>query len=485
MESLGPKSAWSEKTDSTRQTIESLWSDFTQDTGLHGLNKLSPGRRHKVSCVLWAVLVFTMAAFMCYSITTELINFSRYPVNTNTKVDVLEEIEFPAVTFCSHSPYNLSKVKATDPNLHQFFNKISILGSLMSQVNWSEPEYNVPTFQESHSLEWWKELGMSPDEMFYMCLMDEVIHYPCMKVMKPVLTQTGNCATFNWNTSDVAKVRVTGSDNNLIMYAQIDQANYVLGSQLAAGIKVILHDPRVHPDEAKSSFLAAPGTSTYAAVHKSRYKYLPSPYEAFQNRTCLDTLTTEFKNPLIYFEIYTYENCQRECLTRTAYKICGCIRPTDNGTIGRLCSLYELNVCFSPTYLHLKKNATLQKSCGCQMPCSFETYDIKVSTSAYPSDAAMDYLVKHSTFTEEDYITKNLLEIRVFFENLIMHSTEQTPKYTTQTTLGNLGGQMGIYLGASFLTVTELGEFLFRLCVAAIRRCKRSDKVINVSYDQA
>ncbi|XP_046581234.1 acid-sensing ion channel 5-like [Haliotis rubra] len=269
-ESLGPKPAWSDKTASNSQTIQSLWSDFTQDTGLHGINKLSPGRRHKVRRALWAVLVFTMAAFMSYSITIELINYCRYPVNTNTKVDVLEEIAFPAVTFCSHSPYNLSKVNAADPSLHKFFNKISILGSLSSPVNWSDPEYNMPTFQESQSLKWWKDLGMSPNEMFYMCLMNEVIYHPCMKVMKPVFTHTGNCATFNWNTSDVAKVRVTGSENNLIMYAEIDQVNYVLGSQLAAGIKVILHDPRVHPDEAKSSFLAAPGTSTYAAVHKSR-----------------------------------------------------------------------------------------------------------------------------------------------------------------------------------------------------------------------
>ncbi|XP_046581239.1 acid-sensing ion channel 1A-like [Haliotis rubra] len=156
----------------------------------------------------------------------------------------------------------------------------------------------------------------------------------------------------------------------------------------------------------------------------------------------------------------------------------------DNGTIGRLCSLYELNTCFFPTYLELKKNATIQKACGCQMPCSFETYDIKVSTSSYPSDAAMDYVKKLSTFSGEESIKKNFLEIRVFYENLIIHSTEQTPQYTPQTMLGNLGGQMGIYLGASFMTLTELGEFLFSLCLAVFRRCKCGGKVIHVNHNQ-
>ncbi|XP_046581233.1 acid-sensing ion channel 5-like [Haliotis rubra] len=234
-------------------------------------------------------------------------NIYRYPVITNTKVEVLEELPFPAVTFCNLSPVNLTKIKAVDPYLEEYFTKTSI------------------------------------------CSMNGV-GYPCIAAMKPRFTHMGHCATFNWNASDVAKVRLTGSDYSLIMNANIDQANYVLGAELAAGMKVIVHDPRVHPDLATSSFLAAPGTSTYASVRRSTYEYLPPPYQAFKSRTCVDTLSPSFHNTLQFFDTYTYENCLQECITTLSHDRCGCIQPADNASIGHICSLYHFTTCYVPTY---------------------------------------------------------------------------------------------------------------------------------------
>ncbi|XP_046581235.1 acid-sensing ion channel 1-like [Haliotis rubra] len=282
-----------------------------------------------------------MSAYMSYNITKELMDFYRYPVITNTKVDVLEEVPFPAVTFCNQSPYNMSKVRAADPYLEEFFKNVSVLGGFRGPVNWNDPVLNRPTFRESKSLDWWKQIHIDPNEMLSICMMNGVSYEPCRSVMKPVLTTLGYCATFNWNASDVTTVRVAGSDNNLHIFVKVDQINYVLGSQLSSGIK---------------------------------YQYLPPPYQAFKNRTCVDTLDPSFNNTL----------------------------------------------------------------------------------------------------------EKNFLEIRLFYEDLIVQSTEQSPKYTTETLIGNLGGQMGICLGASILTVTELGEFLLIVCLSIFRRCKRGGKVKQI-----
>ncbi|XP_046581232.1 amiloride-sensitive sodium channel subunit beta-like [Haliotis rubra] len=461
----------------TEEKIGSLWTDFTQNTGFHGVNKLTPGRSYKIRCFSWTVAVLAMTAYMTYNITKELMNYYRYPVITNTKVEVLEELPFPAVTFCNLSPFNLTKIKAVDPYLEEYFTKISLLGYMAGNLNWSDPGYGS-TFRKNHKQDWWENITMTPKHMFYSCSMNGVGYQPCTAAMKPVFTTMGNCATFNWNASDVAKVRLTGSDFNLIMDVNIDQANYVIGSQVAAGMKVILHDPRVHPDLGD---IFLPGSSRNINIRfcsqinecsTSKYEYLPPPYQAFKNRTCLDTLSPSFNNTLQYFDTYTYENCLQECITKLSHDRCGCIQPADNASIGHICSLYNLTVCYIPEYVTLRQNATIQKSCGCQVPCSFETYDVKLSTSRYPSDVSVALILKHGHAPDEAFIRDNLLEIRMFYDNLIIQSTLQTPQYTTETIIGNLGGQMGICLGASILTLTELGEFFLFLIVTIFRKWK-------------
>ncbi|XP_067661276.1 acid-sensing ion channel 1C-like [Haliotis asinina] len=462
------------RTDETpcfEKRTSSLWTDFTQTTGFHGANKLIAGRNYNIRCFSWTVAVLVMTGYMTYNITKELMNYYRYPVITNTKVEVLEELPFPAVTFCNLSPFNMTKIKAVDPYLEEYFTKVSLLGLFTEKINWSDPGYGS-TFWKSQNHDWWENIYMTPKGMFKSCSMNGVGYYPCIDAMKPVFTTMGHCATFNWNASDVAIVRLTGSDYNFIMDANIDQANYVLGAQVAAGLKVILHDPRVHPDLATSSFLAAPGTSTYASIHRSTFDYLPPPYQAFRSRTCVDTLSPSFDNPLQYFDTYTYENCLKECITKLSYDRCGCIQPADNASIGQMCSLYNFTTCYVPEYISLRRNATIQKSCGCQVPCSFETYNVKLSTSRYPSNVSVAFLLKLGLAPDETSLRENYLEIRIFYDSLIEQSTYQTAQYTTETIIGNLGGHMGICLGASILTFTELAEFILFLIVTTFKRWK-------------
>ncbi|XP_067660438.1 amiloride-sensitive sodium channel subunit beta-like [Haliotis asinina] len=475
------KVAWTDEPSST-DNIGSLWTDFTQNAGFHGASKLTPGHNYRLRCASWTVAVLVMSAYMSYNITKELMDYYRYPVITNTNVDVLEEVPFPAVTFCNQSPFNLSKVRAADPHLEEFFRNVSVLGSFIGPVNWNNPVLNGSTFRDSKSLDWWRNLHMDPKDMLSICLMNGVSYEPCWSAMKPVFTSLGYCATYNWNASDVITVRVAGADRNLLIFVKVDQINYVLGYQLSSGIKVILHDPRIHPDVAGTSFLAAPGTTTNAVIQRSTYRYLPPPYQAFKNRTCVDTLDPSFNNTLEYFDTYTYENCLRECMTKITYKICGCVAISDNPAIGQYCSIYNQTKCYYPTYEYVMRNATIRKLCNCQLPCSFEAYNVKVSSSKYPSDVSIRMLLDLNMAQNEEYVTKNFLEIRLFYEDLIALSTEQSPKYTTESLIGNLGGQMGICLGASILTVTEVGEFLLIVCLSMFRRCKRGGEIKPVTH---
>ncbi|XP_067660435.1 amiloride-sensitive sodium channel subunit beta-like [Haliotis asinina] len=458
------------------ENIHSLWTEFAQTTGFHGVNKLVSRRNVRLRCIWWTFAVLLMSAYMSYNLSRELMNYYRYPVITNTKVELREELPFPALTFCNQSPFNLTAVKEADPYLEHYFNSASLLGSFNGPINWSDPGYGS-TFSKRHSLDWWKKIFMNPSQALVFCIMK---NNWCVEAFKPVVTNLGNCATFNWNASDVAKVKVTGFNNNLIIFANIHHDKYVLGSQMAAGLRVILHDSRIHPDVATSSFLAAPGTSTYAVIKRSTFQYLPAPYPSFGNRTCVDTSSPTFNNTLEYHELYTYETCLQECFTRIIFDKCGCVRPSDHGTMEKICSIIEAYTCYWPTYGNVSQNPDVHSECGCEIPCNFDTYETQVSSSKFPSKVSIQYTIDLGYGGNEKSLRDNYLEIRVYFENLMLQVTEQIPKYTTETIIGNLGGQMGICLGASVLTLTELGEFFLILCLSIFKRLQNGGEIKRI-----
>ncbi|XP_052830985.1 acid-sensing ion channel 4-A-like [Octopus bimaculoides] len=71
---------------------------------------------------------------------------------------------------------------------------------------------------------------------------------------------------------------------------------------------------------------------------------------------------------------------------------------------------------------------------------------------------------------------ERFLEVRLFFETLLYHEIMQVPQYTLLNIMGIVGGQMGLYLGASILTISELAEFICIFILSATHRlltCKR------------
>ncbi|GFN75111.1 acid-sensing ion channel 1, partial [Plakobranchus ocellatus] len=53
------------------------------------------------------------------------------------------------------------------------------------------------------------------------------------------------------------------------------------------------------------------------------------------------------------------------------------------------------------------------------------------------------------------------LELRIFFEQMLLTNITYDPLYTRDVLLGILGGNMGLFLGASLITLFEVGEFVF------------------------
>ncbi|XP_069815844.1 acid-sensing ion channel 2-like [Dendropsophus ebraccatus] len=58
---------------------------------------------------------------------------------------------------------------------------------------------------------------------------------------------------------------------------------------------------------------------------------------------------------------------------------------------------------------------------------------------------------------------QNILVLDIFFEALNYETIEQKKAYEVAGLLGDIGGQMGLFIGASILTILEIIDYLYEV----------------------
>ena len=71
-----------------------------------------------------------------------------------------------------------------------------------------------------------------------------------------------------------------------------------------------------------------------------------------------------------------------------------------------------------------------------------------------------------------------MINLKVYYPSLKITKVEQVPAYTFDELLSNVGGQLGLFLGASLLTMGEFIDYLFRFCYY---KCKSKRTQTNIS----
>uniref|UniRef100_A0A8V1AA82 Uncharacterized protein n=1 Tax=Gallus gallus TaxID=9031 RepID=A0A8V1AA82_CHICK len=100
--------------------------------------------------------------------------------------------------------------------------------------------------------------------------------------------------------------------------------------------------------------------------------------------------------------------------------------------------------------------------CACRTPCDTVRYGKELSMVKIPSKASARYLARKFNKTEQ-YIADNVLVLDIFFEALNYEMIEQKKAYEVAGLLGDIGGQMGLFIGASLLTILEIFDYLYEV----------------------
>uniref|UniRef100_G3UJN2 Acid sensing ion channel subunit family member 4 n=1 Tax=Loxodonta africana TaxID=9785 RepID=G3UJN2_LOXAF len=103
--------------------------------------------------------------------------------------------------------------------------------------------------------------------------------------------------------------------------------------------------------------------------------------------------------------------------------------------------------------------------CFCPTPCNLTRYGKEISMVRIPNRGSARYLARKYN-RNETYIRENFLVLDVFFEALTSEAMEQRAAYGLSALLGDLGGQMGLFIGASILTLLEILDYIYEARVS-------------------
>ena len=233
------------------------------------------------------------------------------------------------------------------------------------------------------------------------------------------------------------------------MRININTDDWLTGHTDGEGLKVIVHDPHLPPTTDEQSVAIPPGTEAFLSIEKNVIKSLRKPYSDVD---CVEDVSAYRHMGGLPYDTYSYEGCMIDCTLDKIVQPCNCTFDYSNSTG---CTLDEFFFCMLARY------GTTYLECNhCLPPCETTRYKVERAWMSVPGARMLHQqnISRHSSGAQ--YIRDNYILLHVYFPSLHYTVTEQVQAFTFDELISNLGGQLGLFLGASLMTMVELLEGL-------------------------
>lgn len=292
----------------------------------------------------------------------------------------------------------------------------------------------------------------------------------------------GNCFTFNRGIDEEGKpqrvFRATkpGPSQGLSLEIDVQQEQYIGALTVEAGIRVLLHDQGHMTFPYEEGFSVSPGMATSVGIKKTQIIRL----DRYNNKSCLPedelpmtNIYRRYKN----ITTYSQQACLKSCLGLSQRIRCKCSEnafPSDRDP----CDVFDskTSTCLR-TVKYLFNNDRLSCLADCRQPCTEEVIQKTISSSQWPSKAYKDYLISQNKYHNE---SDNMLQLNVFFNELNYEKIEEQFSYGTINLLADVGGQLGLWIGISVITVCELLELIVMFFAVCIKKINAVSEVHEV-----
>ena len=428
------------KRDERTYNGRSIMHHFFQNSTTHGVGKIY-GSKTVTARLFWFVFFLAILAVVLTQISQLVIRLFQYEITTSMDSETSGQgLQFPSVTFCN-----------SDPNvLHQKHTH-------MLEHNISEADRDF--FAEgAHNL---SELFQQPESFFEpnRCIFAQR-NCSYQKNFKMLTTATdGNCFTFN-PFGELHQIQ-PGVAHGLTVVLNIEQENYDPEWHNAdtngASVAITFHANNTEPELSNEAYLAGPGQLTRLGIHKKvslRQKY---PYKD----NCSDGTD---ESPHMCLTNCLVDQMMEKCNAvdvRTALDMKG-----HTGTLLPIAKNESSEKCVQDFMHHFLE---AEVGCHCPVSCQEVMFQVSATQARWPTNAAMQRWLRHVRLhrgkenATEKYIRENYVAIQIYYQDFVVATTKHKPSYDFNMFLSDLGGQLGLWIGASIYSIFELVSFIIEL----------------------
>ncbi|CAF0767303.1 unnamed protein product [Adineta ricciae] len=470
-----------------RRNNTSIIKEFSFNTSMHGI----PGIARSESLLnraFWSVSFLIFTGIMLYFVVQSIITYFNYPTQTSVSFSDEWPQNFPAVTICNNSPFMYDSF--IGPFLN-YTNSLNLTHTNDTTVLSSQQARYIRDF-----LIYKLNRNESVTDFFYplesilikcifngiSCSVNDFIQF-----VSPVY---GSCYTFNAkvdhiNNGTIHQCGDYGGVGLLELGLYTHNHQYVPFVNDDVGIVALVHDNTKLPAIDIIGSKLAPGRKYRLNYRKRTNTLLPTPYT-----TCTDETTERLQ--IIFDQYvgvkydYVQELCFRVTLQTYTYEQCGCISPlqwafryilvpgTNRIVQAPLCNISD--PCYTEAAIRTQgpnpPSPTFDLNCG--LECTTNEFVVRLSSSLAPTSWYMDevksFVESSSIRLSKNWSTnwaaeigRNYVGIEVVTESTKVEVYTQQASLSRVDVLSNIGGQTGLWIGISFLSLMEIAEMVFRL----------------------
>ena len=410
---------------------------------MHGIGH-AIATKVKAVRIFWCTILIACISFATYFLYQLFTDYLKYETDWTVTEHVNSSIYFPVVTMCN--------------------------GLRRHHINKTE---NVSLFTDGFAS------YANKSERF--CRFD---HGSCSKTSYSHKVNEPSCLVFNKDESLQQRMPFITAGLAVEFFLNKSDISIKDESKLEfidrmEAVRVYFHTKDIFLELYNSHVTAKLGFSTIFVIKKVKFSRAKFPYPS----KCTNDESQQLN---FYPGNYTQQGCLGTKFNHDNYLKCGYVSdsikpyfPFEN---------YR-KVEFNQTCLESLKFDP--SSTSCNMPCYEVRFEIKAqSETRWPLEPKLSRLREtvSNIFkfnVSNEYIYSHFGKVLIAYDALDVVHYEEKPKYNTQKVLSDFGGLIGIYLGASLISMVEIFIVCGRLLVKAFSKDKKKSIAVKMEQSQS
>jgi len=393
-----------------------------------------------------------LSGYASYLVIQSILSYFTYDVTTKSRTFYETPTLFPKVSFC---------------NLNMFQ---------------TEYAYNVKRDITHLSNEEKKMLGHNLSDALISCSFNGV-SCNSSDFIWSWDESFGNCYTFNsgfdsnGNKIDLKKSSIKGFWPGFSITLYVNVYEELIQNLNHFGVAIRIGNSSYSTFYSFSDgLLVSAGFQTNIVVDREFKSMLPKPYSNCE----IDSNSPKYMEGMDLYNLISesdYEYTQQSCFVQCYQKY---IIQKYNCSFSYFHSLYNVTQCtngfslkFWFSYGDNFNGTFINENCisSCPLECNQNIYDTSTSSSILNGYSYIYDILTRPNLSK-DFINRTLdassaeksfVQLNIFYESLSYTLTEESPQIDTVSLIGSIGGNLSLFLGVSFFSLSEIVEVIVEI----------------------